>query len=392
MNGFVFDSITHARNETNPVNMFDKRSAPIINTLATEYAVFDHWYCSVPGPTDPNRAFAMSGTSKGIVTNFNGTLWSQQSYFDYLREHGHTFGGYYQKDLWALYYFEDTNKPVNSQHIKELDAHFYADVAAGALPEFTWLQPQTTVYGDSLPSWQHPDASVLEGERLIKSIYEAIRAGPKWEETLFMITYDEHGGFYDHVAPPKGDGIPAPDSDRASNGFAFNQLGVRIPTIAISPYIAKGRLVNSALEGEKPTATSEFDATSILATSNRLLGLADKGVAPLTDRMAWANTFEGLLSLDKPRTDCPKTLPEIPVHADLAAAYTEHRTKPLNDHLEAQILFFCTQNHAAAHKDGKCPGRVELMTNQGLASDWINQEGAVYRAKLVAAEKAFNKA
>ena len=132
MNGFVYDSINSGRNETNPVSMFDSTSPTIINQLAREFAVFDRWHCSLPGPTDPNRAFAMSGTSMGVITNFNGTKWSQQSYFDYLREHDRTFAGYFQKDMWALYYFEDTNKPENSRFIKELDQHFWDDVAAGA--------------------------------------------------------------------------------------------------------------------------------------------------------------------------------------------------------------------------------------------------------------------
>ena len=134
MNGFVYDSIMSGRNETNPVSMFDGTSAPIINQLAQEFAVFDHWYCSIPGPTDPNRAFAMSGTSMGVITNFNGTKWTQQSYFDYLRQNDRSFAGYYQKDPWALFYFEDTNRPENSQHLKELDAHFWTDVAAGRFP------------------------------------------------------------------------------------------------------------------------------------------------------------------------------------------------------------------------------------------------------------------
>jgi phospholipase C len=148
-----------------------------------------------------------------------------------------------------------------------------------------------TTVGDSVCDWQHPDASVLEGERLLKQVYEALRAGPKWEETLFLITYDEHGGFYDHVAPPNK-GIPG-NGDVASNGFKFDQLGVRVPTIAISPWIKKGSVVHDALKGEKPTATSQFDHTSILATVNKILGLDTEGVAPLTDRMGWANTFAG---------------------------------------------------------------------------------------------------
>ena len=107
---------------------------------------------------------------------------------------------------------------------------------------------------------------------MIKEVYEAVRAGPKWNETLLLITYDEHGGFYDHVTPPSA---PAPDEYVATNGFAFDRLGVRIPTVAVSPWIPKGTVVHDALPGERPTETSAFDSTSILATANIILGLED---------------------------------------------------------------------------------------------------------------------
>ena len=85
--------------------------------------------------------------------------------------------------------------PENLQRVHHLDK-FFADAASGSLQQFTWLQPRMTVQPDgSLPTWQHPEASVREGERLIKQVYEALRAGPGWERTLFLITYDEHGGF-----------------------------------------------------------------------------------------------------------------------------------------------------------------------------------------------------
>lgn len=385
MDGFVWDSVKVAQSESNPVSMFDHTSAPIINTLATEFAVFDRWFCSIPTSTDPNRAFAMSGTSEGVITNFNGTLWTQQSYLDYLRVHNRTFAGYYQDDLWALGYFQDMHTPEVASHIFDLDTHFFADVAAGNLPDFTWLQPRSAVHGvHKQPTWQHPDAAVSRGEGLIKEIYEALRKGPKWEETLFLITYDEHGGFYDHVAPPD-QGVPAPDDAVAPNGFAFNQLGVRIPTVAISPWIAKGTLVHDALPNEQPTPTSAFDATSVMATSNILLGLQE--AAPLGKRMAWANTFAGLVSdpaMTAPRTDCPLNLPGIPKLAsyDPEQTFLEQRSKPLNEHIEGQLLLFCSLHYPVLHKQGKCPGRPEVMVNQGLASDWMASELNKFRATV----------
>jgi phospholipase C len=303
-----------------------------------------------------------------------------------LREHNRSFAGYYQDDLWALGYFADMHEPENSKNIHELDTQFFDDVASGNLADFTWLQPRmTTVSKDSLPTWQHPDASVAEGERLIKQVYEAIRAGPKWEETLFLITYDEHGGFYDHVPPPD-QGVPSPDGIPASNGFTFDQLGVRIPTVAVSPWIKRGTIVSEALSpSEQPTPTSAFDSTSIMATTNILLGLDD--AVPLGDRMGWANTFAGLVdSLPAARQDCPLTLPEIPPAPE--DAWLKQRALPLNHHLEAQLLFYCTQHYAQLHTQGACPGRGEVLHNQGLASDWIVKEAAKFRATLAARERA----
>ena len=403
MNGFVYDSIINNLTEENPVSMFDYTSAPIINTLGMEYAIFDSWFCSIPGPTDPNRQFAMSGTSDGTITNFNGTLYTQQSYFDYLRENGHTFAGYYQDDLWALGYFEDLLKPINFQHVKQLEPNFYDDVEAGTLPEFTWLQPRSSAHVGKLPTWQHPDASVQEGERLIKDVYEALRASPKWNETLFIITYDEHGGFYDHVVPPHGDGVvPNPDGKSAPNGYNFNSLGVRIPTVAISPWIPKGTIISTnTFPNERPTGTSAFESTSLLATSNILLGL--NNATTLSSRMSWANTFSGLFSpefsgLTEPRTDCIDTLPALPLRGSME--YEAQRAKPLNGPMLGQINYFCKINYAELHAEGSCPGLPTALAkelqalvladeiperfnafNQGAASDWlaINQAAFISR-------------
>jgi phospholipase C len=397
MDGFVYNAIQNGNNETNPVSMFDSKTAPIINMLAKEYAVFDHWFCSIPGPTDPNRGFAMSGTSRGVLDNFNGTLWQQQSFFDLVRSHNRTFGAYYQDDLWAVAYFEDMNKPENEHFIHELEPTFFEHAASGKLPQFTWLQPRMTASPGKLPTWQHPDASVLEGERLIKQVYEAIRASPVWNKTLFLITYDEHGGFYDHISvrlmmilklrqflltylsfvllQPPEQGIPNPDGIRAPNGFNFDRLGVRVPTIAISPWIQKNTIVSGPFPMEQPTATSQYDSTSILATAHHLLGLREAGAPMLGARTKWANTFVGLLhqrsQSEGPRTDCPKYLPALPEVEDMEAAVAIQRSKPLNEHLISELTFYCFE-----HYDGldNCPGHPELKYNQGLASDWILDE------------------
>jgi phospholipase C len=373
MDGFVASQINVNQNTTNPVAMFDKSSAPIINTLAEEYAVFDRWFASVPGPTDPNRQYAMAGTSAGSTTNFNGTLYTQQTYIDYLRRNGHTSGGYYERDLWMFGGFDDlVNNPENAKNIKELRKHFFTDLAAGNIPEFTWLQPSLSALpGTNGPSWQHPDASVVEGERLIKEIYEAIVKSPKWNETLFLITYDEHGGFYDHVAPlanvPSPDGIPC--FDCSTTKFDFTELGVRVPTVAISPWITKGTVVS---EGDgTPFMDSAFESTSLMATVNELLGV---DAPPLGNRMAWASKFTYLLTEnDNIRTDCLETLPDLP---DAAHDVVDvQRRKPINEHMHAVLLFFCKQNYPKEFQEGIiCKSAMPHTANQGLASDFMKIE------------------
>lgn len=117
------------------------------------------------------------------------------------------------------------------------------------------------------------------------------------------------------------------------------------------------------------------------------------GIAPLGDRMAWANTFAGLFEqLEAPRTDCPVTLSGLPLRSEMEHLneYIEHRKKPLNDHLEAQLLFFCVQNYPVEHANNECPGRPEVLVNQGLASDWLAKETVVYKNKLMIAEAALS--
>jgi len=365
MNGFVQNAYENNLNYTTTMSMFtkDTSSAPIINHLALEYAVFDKWYASLPGPTDPNRAFAMSGTSNGMVENFNGTLWSQQSYFDFLTQHQISWQGYYQIDPWALFYFEDTNQPQNRVHMHHLDK-FFRDLDNGNLAQFSWLQPQMNTHQNP-PDWQHPDASVKEGERLIKTVYEALRNSSYWENTALLITYDEHGGFYDHVTPPQV-GVPAPDGVVASDGFTFDRLGIRIPTIVISPWIPKGTIVHRA---QGPTPTSEYDHTSVIATCNKLFGITDT----MTARSTWAGTFEGVFSLSSPRVDCPKKLADIPAWTmeDLKKQWA----KPLNDHLEIQIQFYCKFNQ----RDENCGKDIH---NQLDASLFIEHEVAVFLSNL----------
>jgi len=146
---------------------------------------------------------------------------------------------------------------------------------------------------------QHPMDDLTQGERFLKDVYESIRNSPHWEKSLLIITYDEHGGFYDHVIPPAtvhpGDSITDPSNNH--NNFDFQQLGVRVPTIVVSPLISRG-IIDHTL----------YDHTSVLATVEKLFQLPS-----LTKRDESANSLNDLFTLDIPRTDAPTTLPDPPV-------------------------------------------------------------------------------
>ena len=228
------------------------------------------------------------------------------------------------------------------------------------------------------PNWQHPDASVLEGERLIKSVYEAIRKSPKWEETLFFLTYDENGGFYDHVPPPSK-GVPAPGGQGCvdcDDGYAFDSLGVRVPTIAISPWIAKGHVES---DGVGPSDTSVYESTSLMATVNELL---DVKALPLGERMAWASTFTHLIT-DTYRDDCITDLPELPEPVHNIAEI--QRGKAINEHMLASLLMFCNLNYPQEFQAGSlCPAAVaaDAAKSQGDASDWMEREQKAFFSKI----------
>ena len=201
----------------------------------------------------------------------------------------------------------------------------------GKIPQYSFINP--VYYG--LPGYpasdQHPSHDVVQGELLIKEIYEALRASPRWNDTLFIITYDEHGGFADHVPTPLS-GVPAPDdipcSQKATADYSFKRLGVRIPAVMVSPWIEKNTLVSEPPAQAKPTPTSMYDLTSILATVHKMFGTKSF----LTKRDAWAATFDHVWSKrSSPRTDCPKTLPTPPNNTLTEAIHAMAGTMPVTD-------------------------------------------------------------
>lgn len=270
----------------NIMGIYTPQMLPVLSGLAKGFAVCDQWFASAPTETLPNRAFVCAATSQGHM-NDNTKSFTCPTIFGALSA---------QKLDWAIYGY--TEQPLTRMNFPDTttaaDSHFgvFTDfqkaAAAGTLPPYTFLEPSWDASGNS----QHPNYNVALGEQLIHDVYYALRNGPGWNETLLIVTYDEHGGCYDHVPPPVG-AVP-PDNSVGEFGFDFTRFGVRVPTILVSPLIPAGTVFRVA------PGTMPLDHTSILKTVERRWQ-----VPTLTARDAAAQDVGNALTLSTPRTDDP---------------------------------------------------------------------------------------
>jgi phospholipase C len=259
---------------------------PVLSALAKGFAVCDQWFSSAPTETMPNRAFACSGTSQGHMDDVTKTFTSP-SIFGRMSDHGIDWKIYgYTSSPLTRHNFPDTTQAASTHF--GLFKDFQAAAAAGTLAPFSFLEPSWGAAGNS----QHPNYSLAAGEQLILDVYRALRNGPQWPGTLLVVTYDEHGGCYDHVAPPTT-AVP-PDASVGEYGFDFTRYGVRVPTVLVSPLIAAGTVFRV------PAGDTPLDHTAILKTVEQRWNLP-----PLTARDAAASELAGALTLVSPRDDDP---------------------------------------------------------------------------------------
>jgi phospholipase C len=268
------------------MGMFPPSALPVLSGLARGFAVCDHWYSSVPTETFPNRAFACAATSQGHMNDATSSF-TVQSIFGLMTAHNVSWKIYgYDAEPLTRGNFPDTLDAPEANFGKFPD--FQADAAAGQLPAYSFLEPSWGSTGNS----QHPNYDVALGEALILEVYRTVRNGPGWASTLLIITYDEHGGCYDHVPPPAG--ATPPDSTIGEFGFDFTRFGLRVPAVLVSPLIPAGTIYRV------PDGSTPIDHTSVLKTIEQRWGLP-----ALTARDAAAPGLGGVLTLTVPRTDDP---------------------------------------------------------------------------------------
>jgi phospholipase C len=269
---------------------FAPEKVPVITTLARKFAVCNRWFSSLPGPTIPNRAFAHFGTSFG-KTDMNLFYLGQKykTIYERMLDFGRTA---------KIYYYDQQSATLGMTFLLQQQPKLFAtydqfreDCASGSLPDYSFIEPNYTdhnVGGGTMPAAdQHPDHNVLAGEEFIASVYMLIRNNEElWKNTLLLITYDEHGGIYDHVEPPPC----TPDEfEDAAVGFKFDRLGVRVPAVLVSPWIPEATVIDRT-----------FDHASIPATvTKHFIG----AFADRSPRESTADTFLDVLSLPVPRAD-----------------------------------------------------------------------------------------
>jgi phospholipase C len=301
MMGFLVDYITtdpgHPGNANQLMECYSPAQVSVISQLARNYAISDRWFCSTPNQTLPNRAFLHAGTSMGRINNKPEPLYDAETIFEVLEDTGHTWRVYNDTLLMSLarLQFPQLWEPLLQVHFRGM-GEFEEDAAAGTLPEYSFLEPSFQI----APNDEHPPHDVSLGEQFLLRVWKTVSAGKNWNDTLLVITFDEHGGCYDHVEPPPA--VP-PDaaSDPGEAGFHFDRYGVRIPTLLISPYIEAGTVFRS------PSAVP-YDHTSILATIRDWLQIPKEKMLG-SARVEKAPTFGNVLTRSAPRPDLPVISP-----------------------------------------------------------------------------------
>ncbi len=335
MNGFMFSANASAAaakdhfsgDPQQVMEYFTPDELPVLTALVQNFALFNWWFSSLPGPTWPNRYFMHAATSGGLTDSPTtmqeaaagvgfGFSFQGGTIYDRVKAAGKQWRIYHdglpQSASIASLWPEFLN-PL-TENFREM-ANFQADVAANALPDYTFIEPNYDVSGNYLNgNSMHPLNDVRKGELLVKTVYETLRNSSYWGRLLLIITFDEHGGFYDHVPPPAT--VPTGDDTRYGNKahpFLFDRLGLRVPGILVSAYTQPGTVIDTDPQGNRYVV----DHTSALATVEKLLGLL-----PLTQRDKAARTLDVALNLSAENDDAPTSLPDpqsVPAAAPAAA-------------------------------------------------------------------------
>jgi phospholipase C len=331
MTGFVSDYASMLPSALGDVmGAFTREELPILSGLARRFAVSDRWFCSVPTETDPNRAFSVCGTSQGKTSDLSRPIqFTAPTIFNGLNTGTKDWGIYYQTAIGGLpiddprltfteLLFAEAHaalKAPDSRGRVDTYQSFLDGLRTGDLPSFCYLEPNwgwglhDPGTDQDFVGWQgndyHPPTWVGPAEVDLAELFNAIVSSPRWESMLLVITFDEHGGTWDHVPPPT---VANPDGivDEAT-GFQFTRLGPRVPAILVSPFVEPGTVFRPPIDSTVP-----FDHTSLIKTVLQWAGAKPEFIQSMGQRVAQAPTFEHALS--PVRVQPNPTRPTVPAH------------------------------------------------------------------------------
>lgn len=311
---------------------YTDQELPVLYGLAKHYAVSDLWFSSVPTQTNPNRAFSICGTSEGQIINgpFGKSTFQADTIWNRIFEESPTTSWmiYWQADILPAFIsgpfngaktFQSLDRIPNLENHYELMDAFHEQARNGTLPEISLIEPLWTTAINLDPKVNivneffsvqalllglqgndlHPPGDVRTAENMLANIYTSLIANPEaWNQTLLVITFDEHGGLFDHITPPAA---ISPDTN-FQNKFKFDRYGVRVPALFISPRINKSTVIRS------DNNLLPFDHTSLISTILKWKKI-DKEKWDLGKRVDASPTFDSVITLSEPRED-PILLPK----------------------------------------------------------------------------------
>ena len=393
-NAMLYGTYSFGDKPTDPreiMTTYTPEQLPVLSTLAKKYAVSDRWFCSVPSQTLPNRDFIHAASSDGFVNNRPNAICDKKTIYNQIQEAIENG----RDDLsWKVYgsnplnkndrsyksnevgheenkdYFSLTRVIMSQLHPAKFDKNFetlndfYEDCKEGNLPRYSFIEP---IFHGEDQNDQHPPSDVRAGDRLLGNIYNHLADSPQWNDTLLVITYDEHGGCFDHVAPPSAV-PPEKEPKPGQDGFLFNRLGVRVPAVLVSPYIPENTVC-------RPGKYGHFDHTSVIATARELFDLKES----LTERDKAAHHLGVALQLDEPRADKVKLHPlayekiDVGTH-DLHRLMEESLSKITGIYRKENediIPFIYKTYHTqfyGAHKENRVDDKIEIASASGIIS------------------------
>jgi phospholipase C len=223
-------------NDLYSIGYYPAEANPFLAALAQAYTTCDHWFASILAETFPNRLFLWTAQTDRLSNTLS--LSSLPTIFDRLAKagisHRYYFGNLPFLALWGLKYLTSSSTVPD----------FLSDVSTGQLPAVSFVDPQFTEFDDGLGNDDHPHSDIRNGDAFLSRIFHAVATGPKWAHTVLMVIFDEWGGFFDHVPPPR---VIAPnhvDPDLVNGGAL---LGFRVPAVIASPFTRGVNQVDSTV-------------------------------------------------------------------------------------------------------------------------------------------------